>query len=68
MLPESWLPHKSKDLQAQEQPSRHTMAPDDAAPPSQPSTTHLIKWNEIPSEHCMLSLQHNAACEQPTDT
>jgi hypothetical protein len=54
-----------------EQPSRHTMAPDAAADPSQPPATHRsashsinqIKSNESQSAHCMLSLTHNTVCE-----
>jgi hypothetical protein len=54
-----------------EQPSRHTMAPEAAADPSQPPTTHLsaahninqVKSNESQSAHCMLSLTHNTVCE-----
>jgi hypothetical protein len=50
-----------------EQPSRHTMASDAAADPSQPPATHRsashsvdqIKSNESRSAHCMLSLTHN---------
>jgi hypothetical protein len=47
------------------------MAPDTAADPSQPPTTHRgashninqIKSNESQSAHCMLSLTHNTVCE-----
>jgi hypothetical protein len=50
-----------------EQPSRHTMAPDADADPSQLPTTHRsashninqVKSNENQSAHCMLSLTHN---------
>ncbi len=54
-----------------EQPSRHNMAPDAAADPSEPPTTHLstahsinqVKSNDSQSALCMLSLTHNTVCE-----
>jgi hypothetical protein len=70
MLPESWLLFKPNRLQ-DEQPLRHTMAPDADADPSQSRATHRsashsinqIKSHESQSAHCMLSLNHNTVCK-----
>jgi hypothetical protein len=65
------FPTSSTACRTHEQPSRHTMAPDAAADPSQPPAAHRsaahtinqLKSNESQSAHCMLSRTHNTVCE-----